>query len=71
MNDIAAIRRLLEVLVLIALFVTAYFAKDLLLPILLGFLLENFVAQPDALVADVDGRPGDDLVHLAHALAAK
>jgi predicted PurR-regulated permease PerM len=29
----------LEVLVLIALFVTAYFAKDLLLPILLGFLL--------------------------------
>lgn len=39
MNDIAAIRRLLEVLVLIALFVTAYFAKDLLLPILLGFLL--------------------------------
>jgi predicted PurR-regulated permease PerM len=39
LNDIAAIRRLLEVLVLIALFVTAYFAKDLLLPILLGFLL--------------------------------
>ncbi|HBB82202.1 MAG TPA: AI-2E family transporter, partial [Sulfitobacter sp.] len=39
MSDIAAIRRLLEVLVLIAFFVTAYFAKDLLLPILLGFLL--------------------------------
>ncbi|NUH64766.1 AI-2E family transporter [Sulfitobacter sp. S0837] len=39
MSDITAIRRLLEVLVLIALFVTAYFAKDLLLPILLGFLL--------------------------------
>ena len=39
MSDIAAIRRLLEVLVMIALFVTAYFAKDLLLPILLGFLL--------------------------------
>jgi len=39
LKDIAAIRRLLEVLVLIALFVTAYFAKDLLLPILLGFLL--------------------------------
>tara|TARA_R110002049_G_scaffold160202_2_gene325242 strand:- start:23543 stop:24622 length:1080 start_codon:yes stop_codon:yes gene_type:complete len=30
---------LLEVIVLISLFVTAYFAKDLLLPILLGFLV--------------------------------
>ena len=38
-NDITAIRRLLEVLVMLSLFVTAYFAKDLLLPILLGFLL--------------------------------
>jgi len=39
LSDITAIRRLLEVLVLLSLFVTAYFAKDLLLPILLGFLL--------------------------------
>ena len=39
MSDITAIRRLLEVLVMLSLFVTAYFAKDLLLPILLGFLL--------------------------------
>lgn len=39
MDELASIRRSLQVLVLIALFVTAYFAKDLILPILLGFLL--------------------------------
>ncbi|MGJ5621315.1 AI-2E family transporter [Sulfitobacter sp. MF3-043] len=39
MNDIPSIRRSLQILVLLALFVTAYFARDLILPILLGFLL--------------------------------
>mgnify|MGYP003625097329 FL=1 len=39
MEHIASIRRSLQLLVLISLFVTAYFAKDLILPILLGFLL--------------------------------
>ncbi|MGJ8547185.1 MAG: AI-2E family transporter [Sulfitobacter sp.] len=39
MDDLTAIKRSLQLLVLISLFVTAYFAKDLLLPILLGFLL--------------------------------
>lgn len=34
-----SIKRSLQVLVLISLFVTAYFAKDLVLPILLGFLI--------------------------------
>lgn len=39
MNDITSIRRSLQLLSVIAVFVTAYFAKDLILPILLGFLL--------------------------------
>ncbi len=39
MDDLPSIRRSLQVLVLIALFVTAYFARDLILPIVLGFLL--------------------------------
>lgn len=39
MDDLTSIRRSLQVLVLIALFVTAYFARDLILPIVLGFLL--------------------------------
>ena len=39
MEHIPSIRRSLQMLVLISLFVTAYFAKDLILPILLGFLL--------------------------------
>lgn len=38
-EDLSSIRRSLQVLVLIALFVTAYFARDLILPIVLGFLL--------------------------------
>ena len=39
MDHIPSIRRSLQMLVLISLFVTAYFAKDLILPIMLGFLL--------------------------------
>ncbi len=39
MEDLTSIRRSLQLLCVIALFVTAYFAKDLILPILLGFLL--------------------------------
>lgn len=39
MDDLPSIRRSLLLLVLIALFVTAFFARDLILPILLGFLL--------------------------------
>jgi predicted PurR-regulated permease PerM len=39
LDDLTSIRRSLRFLVMIALFVTAYFAKDLILPILLGFLL--------------------------------
>ncbi len=39
MDDLPSIRRSLQVLVLIALFVTAYFARDLILPIVLGVLL--------------------------------
>ncbi len=39
MDHIPSIRRSLQMLVMISLFVTAYFAKDLILPILLGFLL--------------------------------
>ena len=39
MEHLPSIRRSLQMLVLISLFVTAYFAKDLILPILLGFLL--------------------------------
>lgn len=39
MDHLPSIRRSLQILVLISLFVTAYFAKDLLLPILFGFLL--------------------------------
>lgn len=39
MDDLPSIRRSLQILVLLALFVTAYFARDLILPILLGFLL--------------------------------
>jgi len=38
-EHLPSIRRSLQMLVLISLFVTAYFAKDLILPILLGFLL--------------------------------
>ena len=39
MDHLAGIRRALQMLVLMGLFGTAYFAKDLLLPVLLGFLL--------------------------------
>lgn len=39
LNDLTSIRRSLQLLSVIAVFVTAYFAKDLVLPILLGFLL--------------------------------
>ena len=38
-THLEAIRRSLNVIMLIAVFVTCYFAKDLLLPILLGFLI--------------------------------
>lgn len=38
-THLEAIRRSLNVLVLISVFVTSYFAKDLLLPIMLGFLI--------------------------------
>tara|TARA_R110002072_G_scaffold11525_4_gene51955 strand:+ start:4011 stop:4280 length:270 start_codon:yes stop_codon:yes gene_type:complete len=38
-NDLPSIRRSLQILVLVALFVTAYFARDLILPIMHGFLL--------------------------------
>jgi len=38
-EHLPSIRRSLQMLVLISLFVTAYFARDLILPILLGFLL--------------------------------
>ena len=39
MEHLPSIRRSLQLIVLISLFVTAYFAKDLILPIVLGFLL--------------------------------
>jgi len=39
LDDLTSIRRSLQFLSVIALFVTAYFAKDLILPVLLGFLL--------------------------------
>lgn len=39
LDDLTSIRRSLQLLCVIAIFVTAYFAKDLILPILLGFLL--------------------------------
>lgn len=39
MEDIKSIRRSLQLLCVIACFVTAYFAKDLILPVLLGMLL--------------------------------
>lgn len=39
LEDLTSIRRSLQLLCLIAIFVTAYFAKDLVLPILLGVLL--------------------------------
>jgi predicted PurR-regulated permease PerM len=39
MDDITAIRRSLRVLVIVSLFGLAYFARDLLLPVMLGFLL--------------------------------
>jgi predicted PurR-regulated permease PerM len=39
LDDLTSIRRSLQLLCVIAVFVTAYFAKDLVLPILLGFLL--------------------------------
>ncbi len=39
MEHLPSIRRSLQMLVLISLFVTAYFAKDLILPVVLGFLL--------------------------------
>ena len=37
----------------------------------LRLLGDDVVAEPDALVADVDGRPGDELAHLALPLAAE
>ncbi|QFT59342.1 AI-2 transport protein TqsA [Sulfitobacter sp. THAF37] len=39
MDNLTSIRRSLQFLVLVALFGTCYFARDLILPILLGFLL--------------------------------
>ena len=39
MDNLTSIRRSLQFLVLVALCATAYFARDLILPILLGFLL--------------------------------
>jgi predicted PurR-regulated permease PerM len=39
LDDITSIRRSLQLLCVIATFVTAYFAKDLILPVLLGVLL--------------------------------
>lgn len=39
LDNLTSIRRSLQFLVIIALFATAYFARDLILPILLGFLL--------------------------------
>lgn len=39
LDDVKSIRHSLQFLVLVALFVTAYFAKELLLPVVLGFLL--------------------------------
>jgi predicted PurR-regulated permease PerM len=39
LDNLTSIRRSLQFLVLVALFGTAYFARDLILPILLGFLL--------------------------------
>ncbi len=39
MSDLHSIRRSLRVLVIVSLFGTAYFARDLLLPVVLGFLL--------------------------------
>lgn len=39
MEDLKSIRRSLQLLCVIAAFVTAYFAKDLILPVLLGFLM--------------------------------
>ncbi|TMM54178.1 AI-2E family transporter [Sulfitobacter sabulilitoris] len=39
MEHLAGIRRALQILVLLGLFSTAYFAKDMLLPVLLGFLV--------------------------------
>ena len=39
LNNLTSIKRSLQLLSVIAVFVTAYFAKDLILPILLGFLL--------------------------------
>jgi predicted PurR-regulated permease PerM len=39
LDNLTSIRRSLQFLVVVALFVTSYFAKDLLLPIVLGFLL--------------------------------
>ena len=39
LNNLTSIKRSLQLLSVIAVFVTSYFAKDLILPILLGFLL--------------------------------
>ena len=39
--------------------------------LLLDLLGDDVVAQPDALVADVDGRTGDELLHLLLRLAAE
>ncbi|MFC6760407.1 hypothetical protein ACFQFQ_14390 [Sulfitobacter porphyrae] len=39
MDNLTSIRRSLQFLVLVALFGTCYFARDLILPIMLGFLL--------------------------------
>lgn len=39
MENLTSIRRSLQFLTMVALFVTAYFARDLILPVVLGFLL--------------------------------
>ena len=39
--------------------------------VLLDLLRDDVVAEPDALVADVDGRPGDELLHLLLRFAAE
>ena len=47
-------------------------AQLLVALLLAGDLLgDDVVAQPDALVADVDGRPGDELLHLLLRLPAE
>lgn len=56
MEDLTSIRRSLQLLCIISIFVTAYFAKDLLLPILLGFLL-SLTLSPVARVMKRAGLP--------------